>query len=82
MMVTADDQQRVLLPVKPGDQFDLQISSGGKMVLTPLAPAGTGTTDFYLASLADRRGMRLATLDESIAPKAAYLIPSLRHQSG
>src|SRR3954469_16140591 len=29
-------------------------------------PTGTRTTDFYLASLARKHGMQLATLDESI----------------
>src|SRR5438105_1641787 len=32
---------------------------------------GSRTTDFYLASLASKHGMRLATLDESIGHKAA-----------
>jgi predicted nucleic acid-binding protein len=36
---------------------------------------GKQTTDFYLASLAQKHGMRLATLDENIGHKAAYLIP-------
>lgn len=36
---------------------------------------GTRTTDFYLASLAAKHGMRLATLDESIGHKAAFVIP-------
>jgi hypothetical protein len=38
-------------------------------------PTGTRTTDFYLASLAERNGMLLATLDESIGHKSVYLIP-------
>jgi predicted nucleic acid-binding protein len=38
--------------------------------------AGTRTTDFYLASLAAKHGMELATLDESIGHKAAFLIPN------
>jgi uncharacterized protein len=37
---------------------------------------GTRTTDFYLASLAAKHGMRLATLDESIGHKAAFVIPA------
>jgi predicted nucleic acid-binding protein len=36
---------------------------------------GTRTTDFYLASLASKHGMCLATLDEGIGHKAAFLIP-------
>jgi hypothetical protein len=39
MTVTADDRQRVMLPVKPGDRFDVRISNEGKVVLTPLVPA-------------------------------------------
>ena len=37
---------------------------------------GSRTTDFYLASLAAKHGMRLATLDESIGHKTAFLIPA------
>jgi hypothetical protein len=37
--------------------------------------SGSRTTDFYLASLALKHGMRLATLDESIGHKAVFLIP-------
>jgi len=36
---------------------------------------GTKFTDFYLATLAAKHGMKLATLDESIGHKAAFLIP-------
>lgn len=38
-------------------------------------PTGKRTTDFYLASLAHKHGMQLATLDEGIGHKAAFLIP-------
>jgi predicted nucleic acid-binding protein len=38
---------------------------------------GTHTTDFYLASLAAKHGMELATLDEALRHKAAFLIPPL-----
>lgn len=37
---------------------------------------GSRTTDFYLAGLASKHGMRLATLDEGIGHKAAFLIPA------
>jgi len=37
---------------------------------------GTKTTDFYLASLAAKHGMQLATLDESINHQAAFIIPA------
>ena len=40
MTVTADAKKRVVLPpAKPGQCFDVQISSNGKLVLTPLVPA-------------------------------------------
>jgi predicted nucleic acid-binding protein len=37
---------------------------------------GSHTTDFYLASLAAQHGMELATLDENIKHKSAFLIPA------
>ena len=36
---------------------------------------GTKTTDFYLASLAAKHGMQLATLDENIGHQAVFVIP-------
>jgi predicted nucleic acid-binding protein len=39
--------------------------------------SGKHTTDFYLASLAARHGMVLATFDEGITHEAAFLIPPL-----
>ena len=39
-------------------------------------PASKHTTDFYLASLAAKHGMQLATLDEGIKHKAAFVIPA------
>ena len=39
MTVTTDAKKRVVLPqAKPGDVFDVQNSSNGKLVLTPLIP--------------------------------------------
>ena len=38
--------------------------------------AGSKTTDFYLASLAAKHGLELATLDEGIDHKAAFIIPA------
>ena len=38
--------------------------------------AGSKMTDFYLASLAAQHGMELATLDEGISHKTAFLIPT------
>jgi predicted nucleic acid-binding protein len=42
---------------------------------TDAPSTGVHTTDFYLASLAAKHGMDLATLDEGIKHKAAFLIP-------
>lgn len=36
---------------------------------------GTKTTDFYLASLAEKHGMKWATLDENIKHPAALVLP-------
>jgi len=39
MTVIADSRKRVILkPAKPGDRFDVQVTAGGKVILTPLAP--------------------------------------------
>ena len=40
------------------------------------APASGRTTDFYLASLADKRGMNRATLDENSKHQAAFVLPA------
>jgi predicted nucleic acid-binding protein len=40
------------------------------------ALTGKHTTDFYLASLAQKHGMQLATLDEGIKHKATFVIPA------
>lgn len=37
--------------------------------------AGTQTTDFYLAGLAEQHGMKLATLENKMGHPAAFLIP-------
>jgi predicted nucleic acid-binding protein len=42
---------------------------------TDAPPTTARTTDFYLASLASRHGLQLATLDETIGHKAVFLIP-------
>ena len=36
---------------------------------------GKHTTDLYLASLAQKHGMQLATLDEGINHRATFVIP-------
>lgn len=40
------------------------------------ATVGGKTTDFYLASLAEKNGMRWATLDEQIKHPAAFVVPA------
>jgi len=37
---------------------------------------GAKFTDFYLASLATKHGLKLATLDESIGHKSVFVIPA------
>lgn len=39
------------------------------------APISGKTTDFYLASLAEKHGMRWATLDETSGHKTAFVVP-------
>ncbi len=44
--------------------------------LETVAPVtGTGTTDFYLAGLAQKRGLKLATLENNMGHPAAFSIP-------
>ncbi|HEY5914846.1 MAG TPA: PIN domain-containing protein [Verrucomicrobiae bacterium] len=43
---------------------------------TDPAPGSAQTTDFYLAGLAEKHGMQLATLDQGIKHKAVFLIPT------
>jgi len=39
MTVIADSRKRVILKrAKPGDRFDVQVTSEGKVILTPLVP--------------------------------------------
>jgi predicted nucleic acid-binding protein len=38
-------------------------------------PTGGRTTDYYLANLAERNGLKWATLDERCSHPAAFLIP-------
>ena len=46
-----------------------------RLLHTPAAPGSKQSTDFYLAGLAEKHGMQLATLDGGIKHKAAFLIP-------
>jgi len=43
---------------------------------TPAPPTGTKTTDFHLAGLAEKHGLRLATLESNPGHAAAFVIPS------
>jgi predicted nucleic acid-binding protein len=49
---------------------DLRALAGRKTTL------GSKTTDFYLASLAEKNGMHWATLDEHIKHPAAFVLPA------
>ena len=40
------------------------------------SPTSGKTTDFYLASLAEKHGMQWATLDEGCKHAAAFLLPA------
>ena len=45
--------------------------------LDGIAPPVSGkTTDFYLANLAQKHGMRLSTLDENITHPGAFVVPT------
>jgi len=39
------------------------------------APASAKATDFYLANLAEKNGMRWATLDESTSHRCTFVLP-------
>jgi hypothetical protein len=41
MTVTADSRKRVIIPCKPGEQFDLQTSGNGVLLLRRLEPVST-----------------------------------------
>jgi predicted nucleic acid-binding protein len=46
-----------------------------ELLKTAAPSAGSKTTDFYLASLAEKHEMKFATLDEGINHKAAFVVP-------
>jgi hypothetical protein len=76
MTVVADNKKRVTLRLaKPGDRFDVQITPGGKFVLTKLEPAKPRpnkarlirTKQGYLVAVSERpitQEMVRAALDE------------------
>jgi predicted nucleic acid-binding protein len=45
---------------------------------TAVPPTGTKTTDFYLAGLAEARGLKLATLEKNLGHPAAFSILELK----
>ncbi|MDB6023013.1 MAG: hypothetical protein JWQ04_2870 [Pedosphaera sp.] len=46
-----------------------------RVLSSAVAPVSGKTTDFYLASLAEKHGMRWATLDEGRGHRATFLLP-------
>jgi hypothetical protein len=72
MTVTADAKRRVVLPpAKPGDRFDVQLSTNGKLVLTPLIP----DERFNKVKLVKKHGYTVAVTSRPItqAQTRAYL---------
>jgi hypothetical protein len=68
MTVVADDKKSVALPgAKPGDRFDLQVITEGKILLTPL-----GATSAQSASVRVEKkdGFTVGVLDRPIDEKA------------
>jgi DNA-binding IclR family transcriptional regulator len=62
MTVIADMKKRVVLPsAKPGDRFDVQISAGGRVVLTRLEPVKRKV------SYARKGGLLVAVTDTPIS---------------
>jgi predicted nucleic acid-binding protein len=62
--------KRFLQEYKPGFiPCDLRALDGSA------APSGGKTTDFYLANLAQKHGLKWATLDAEVKHPAAFLIP-------
>jgi predicted nucleic acid-binding protein len=43
---------------------------------TAAPTAGSKTTDFYLAGLAEKHGLKLATLENNMGHAAAFLVPA------
>lgn len=72
MTVTADAKKRVVLPpAKPGDRFDVQLSTNGKLVLTPLIP----DERFNKVKLVKKHGYTVAVTSRPItqAQTRAYM---------
>jgi predicted nucleic acid-binding protein len=48
-----------------------------KMIQSAVPPFSSQTTDYYLASLAQKHGVKWATLDSKCRHEAAFLIPTI-----
>jgi hypothetical protein len=68
MTVVADEKKSVLLPgAKPGDRFDLQVISEGKILLTPLDSAPAQPLSVRIEK---KDGFTVGVLDRPIDEKA------------
>jgi predicted nucleic acid-binding protein len=68
------DQARTMLKVWKAAKKPEFIPCDLELLKTSAPAAGTKTTGFYLAGLAEAHGMKLATLDEGIKHPAAVLV--------
>lgn len=69
------DEAREMLSVWHKKILPQNIPCDLPVLRSQAAPVSGKTTDYYLASLAEKHGMRWATLDESSGHKAAYVLP-------
>lgn len=68
MTVVADEKNSVTLPsVKPGDRFNLQVISEGKILLTPLGSASAQPANVRIEKKA---GFTVGVLDRPIDEQA------------
>jgi hypothetical protein len=68
MTVVADEKKSVTLPgAKPGDRFDLQVISEGKILLTPLASSPAHPA---VVRIEKKDGFTVGALDRPIDDKA------------
>jgi hypothetical protein len=68
MTIVADDKKSVALPgAKPGDRFDLQVITEGKILLTPLGASPAQPTSVRIEK---KDGFTVGVLDRPIDEKA------------
>lgn len=68
MTVVADEKNSVTLPTaKPGDRFDLQVISEGKILLTPLASTPAPAANVRIEK---KDGFTVGVLDHPIDEQA------------